>query len=254
MEQRDPNYPGRLKACEERLGYHFRHPELLALALTHASDKPGRAEPEAEGTRENVSGPAPVEMLDNERLEFLGDSVLGMVVCEDLFLSHPHATEGELTNVKSVVVSRDVLARISDELGIPEFMSVGKGMTTYVRLPESLRANVFEAVIAAVYLDGGWEEVRRFVLRHVRKHIEMVEEDRHRKNYKSTLQQYSQREFGAAPTYKVIRAEGPDHIKEFEVVAVIGNKRYAAGRGKSKKDAEQEAARATLLMLGAREE
>ena len=172
-----------------------------------------------------------------------------MVVCDELFHSYPEANEGDLTNVKSVVVSRPVLAKISDDLGIAEFMSLGKGMTTYDRLPESLRANVFEAVVAAIYLDGGLVEARTFVLAHVRRHIDLVEKDQHRKNYKSKLQQYTQREFSITPAYRVISEEGPDHIKEFEIIAVIGTKEYATGRGKSKKDAEQEAARATLLML-----
>lgn len=240
----------RLEACERCLGYHFKNRELLVLALTHASDKVGHTETPAEEMPEDETS---AEALDNERLEFLGDSVLGMVVCEELFHSYPQSTEGELTNVKSVVVSRGVLARLSDEMGIPEFLSLGKGMTTYARLPESLRANVFEAVIAAIYLDSGLEAARRFVLTHVRKHIKMVERDQHRKNYKSTLQQYAQREFSITPTYRVISEEGPDHIKEFEVVAVIGDEEYATGRGKSKKDAEQEAARRTLRMLVADE-
>jgi ribonuclease-3 len=237
----------RLHVCEARIGYTFRDPQLLALALTHASDKAGRLDLELEN-----DDPEPVhdaEPLDNERLEFLGDSVLGMVVCDELFHRYPHAAEGELTNVKSVVVSRRTLARLSDAIGIPEFMSLGKGMTTYERLPESLRANVFEAVVAAIYLDGGLDEARRFVLKHIGEQIRRVERDEHRRNYKSVLQQYTQREFSATPTYRVIREEGPDHIKEFEIVAVIGERQYATGRGKSKKDAEQEAARATLRML-----
>ena len=241
----------RLEACEARIGYHFKNPRLLALALTHASDKAGRVEASARDSDEGPAGALSGEPVDNERLEFLGDAVLGMMVCEELFHTYPESTEGELTHVKSVVVSGGVLARISDRLGIPEFMSLGKGMTTYKRLPSSLRANVFEAVLAAVYLDGGFEAARRFALTHIRRHIELVEKDRHRKNYKSILQQYAQREFSITPTYRVIREEGPDHVKEFEVAAVIGEKTYASGRGKSKKDAEQEAARATLNMLNA---
>jgi ribonuclease-3 len=248
VEQRNED-AARLDGCEKRLEYHFRNRDLLALALTHASDKSARTETPPEGTTEAVS-PAPLrEYLDNERLEFLGDSVLGMIVCEELFHSYPQSTEGELTNVKSVVVSRPVLARLSDELGLPEFLSLGKGMTSYGRLPESMRANVFEAVIAAIYLDGGIEEARRFVLTHIRKQIQLVENDQHVKNYKSSLQQYSQREFGITPRYRVTSEAGPDHVKEFEVVAIIGDRPCAAGRGKSKKDAEQESARRTLEML-----
>lgn len=235
----------RLEACEDGLGYHFNDRNLLVLALTHASDKAGRMPSPLE--EEDVHAAA--RLVDNERLEFLGDAILGIIVCEELFHAYPDMTEGELTNVKSVVVSGPVLARVSDEMGIPRFLALGKGMTTYGRLPQSLRANVFEAVVAAIYLDGGLDAARRFILSHVRKHIHMVEQDQHRKNYKSILQQYAQREFSSTPTYRVMNEEGPDHIKEFEVVAVIGRTEYASGRGKSKKDAEQQAARATLEVL-----
>jgi ribonuclease-3 len=172
-----------------------------------------------------------------------------MIVCEELFHTYPQSNEGDLTNVKSVVVSRPVLARLSDELGIPEFLSLGKGMASYGRLPESMRANVFEAVVAAIYLDGGIEEARRFVLAHIRGEIDLVENGQHSKNYKSNLQQYSQREFGITPRYRVASEAGPDHVKEFKVVTIIGDRTYATGRGKSKKDAEQESARRTLEML-----
>ena len=249
MEHNDED-AARLEACEKRLGYRFKNRDHLVLALTHASDKAGRT-PFPTEEPDGDAGSSTAELVDNERLEFLGDAVLGVIVCEELFHAYPDMTEGELTNVKSVVVSGPVLARMSDELGIPQYMSLGKGMTTYARLPQSLRGNVFEAVVAAIYLDGGLDAARRFVLAHVRKHIQLVERDEHRKNYKSRLQQYAQREFSTTPTYRVIREEGPDHIKEFEVVALIGDRRYATGRGKSKKDAEQRAARGTLKILEA---
>jgi ribonuclease-3 len=241
----------RLSSCEEHLGYRFRNRRLLALALTHSSDKATHIEAAAELAASPEAGvpAAPLELVDNERLEFFGDSILGMIVCEELFRRFPEATEGDLTNIKSVVVSRPILAKISDRLGIAEFMSLGKGMTTYSKLPESLRANVFEAVVAAMYIDGGLDPVRQFVLAHQRPLIEQVEQDQHRANYKSTLQQYTQHEFGITPTYRVISEEGPDHIKMFEVVAIVGERECAAGRGKSKKDAEQEAAKNTLDLL-----
>ena len=241
----------RLNACETQIGYRFNDRDLLALALTHASEKAGRTgiELSDEEPSERAEGvPAPTS-LDNERLEFLGDSVLGMVVCEELFHTYPEATEGELTNIKSVLVSRSVLSRISDDLHIPDCMALGKGMSSYEQLPESLRANVFEAVVAAIYLDGGIETAREFILRHMQEHVQLIENNRHRRNHKSMLQQYAQRDFNITPTYRIIAEEGPDHVKEFEVVAIIGNVEYAHGRGKSKKDAEQQAAGRTLKML-----
>lgn len=245
------NDDDRLQTCEQCLDYHFEDRDLLALALTHASDKAGRTDLSG-----NASAPPSVSaaLADNERLEFLGDAILGMVICETLFERYPNWSEGDLTNVKSVVVSRDILAKMSDELGLAGFMSLGKGMTTQSRLPKSLRANVFEAVVAAIHLDGGLEAARAFIIRNVAEHIKRIEKNEYRKNYKSTLQQYAQREFSITPTYRVINEQGPDHIKEFEVVAIIGDKEYAAGRGKSKKDAEREAAEHTLRKLKEEEE
>jgi ribonuclease III len=236
----------RLLACEERIRYRFKNRALLALALTHSSEKATRIEAAAEhGPRAGE----PVDLVDNERLEFLGDSVLGMIVCEELFRLYPASNEGDLTGIKSVVVSRPALAEFSDAMGIPEFMALGKGMASVARMPESLRANVFEALVAAMYLDGGLEPVREFVLRHERPMIRQVEHDQHHANWKSTLQQYAQRELGATPTYRVLSEEGPDHVKQFAVAAMLGEREYATGRGKSKKDAEQEAAKNTMEML-----
>lgn len=224
----------RLDACQELIGYRFADPGLLRLALTHSSDK---------NSSENSA------LLDNERLEFLGDAVLGMIVCEKLFADYPDFSEGELTAVKSVVVSRAVLASVSTELGLPDFMSLGKGLARNKRLPKSLRANIFEAVLGAIYLDGGLDAARAFVLEHLNEQIKLVEHDQHQKNFKSLLQDYAQKRMGHTPTYRVIAEEGPDHIKEFEVVALIGRTEYARGKGKSKKDAEQHAAQNTFLLL-----
>jgi ribonuclease-3 len=219
-----------LKECQEALGYQFARPELLALSLTHASRK----------TRDIPS---------NERLEFLGDAVLGMVISEYLFGAHPGLAEGEMTQIKSVVVSRPTIAAESDRLGLWRFLSVGKGMAALEEVPVSLLANVFEAVIGAIYLDGGIEVARDFILHNLRNQIELVENDQHRKNYKSMLQEFAQREFGALPTYEVLEEEGPDHMKSFLVVTVVGSKKYESAWGRSKKEAEQNAAKATLRLL-----
>jgi ribonuclease-3 len=219
-----------LKECQEALGYQFTKPELLALSLTHASRKTE-------------------DIPSNERLEFLGDAVLGMIISEYLFQTHPDLNEGDMTQIKSVVVSRPTIAVESERLGLWRFVSVGKGMASLEELPVSLLANVFEAVIGAIYLDGGLQAARDFILRNLSSQIELVEDDRHRKNYKSMLQELSQREFGALPTYQVLKEEGPDHMKSFLVVTVIGGKRYESAWGRSKKEAEQNAAMATLRLL-----
>jgi ribonuclease-3 len=220
----------RARSCEGNIGYRFRDPSLLLQALTHSSIK----------TPDNPS---------NERLEFLGDSVLGLIMTEFLYNFFQDHSEGDLTQIKSVVVSTSVLARESERLSLDQHYSVGKGVTRKRKLPTSLLANVFEAVVAAIYKDSGLETARRFVLRNLYHQVLAVAENRHKRNYKSILQQWAQKELNITPTYKVVGERGPDHLKSFEVVAVVGKKRYRAGTGRSKKEAEQVAARETLRML-----
>lgn len=221
-----------LALCEERIGYRFEDRSLLYQALTHSSIK-------------TFTKPS------NERLEFLGDSVLGLVMTEFLFNFFREQDEGTLTQIKSVVVSTDVLAKASERLGMGELFNVGKGVSRKRRLPRSLLANVFEAVVAAIYKDGGLEAARRFVLRNIYHEVLAVADDRHQRNYKSLLQQWVQKELNLTPTYRVISEKGPDHHKQFQVVAVVGKQRYAVGAGRSKKEAEQLAARQTLETLQA---
>lgn len=219
-----------LRECEEQIGYHFKNPRLLLQALTHASAQ-SRGFP------------------SNERLEFLGDSVLGLAVSEFLYNFLEGCDEGELTQIKSFVVSTNVLAAESRRLGLDRFYWVGKGVGKRSDLPVSLLANVFEAVVAALYLEGGMEAARRFVVRNLFHQILAVCDNRHDKNYKSLLQQYVQRELGVTPSYRVLRESGPDHRKCFEVAAMVGSTRYGHGVGKSKKEAEQAAAREALETL-----
>jgi ribonuclease-3 len=220
----------RLGLCEDRIGYRFRDQRFLFQALTHSSIKS-------------------FDTPSNERLEFLGDSVLGLVMTEFLYNFFQDQDEGALTQIKSVVVSTAVLAKESQRLGLDELYNVGKGVLRKRHLPQSLLANVFEAVVAAIYKDGGLEAARRFVLRNVYHEVLAVAEDRHHKNYKSLLQQWAQKELGQTPTYKVVSERGPDHFKSFEVVAVVGRQKYGIGSGRSKKEAEQHAARETLERL-----
>ena len=224
----------RLTECQELIHYRFTDPELLRLALTHSSDK---------------SSLPDHPTLDNERLEFLGDAVLGTVVCEKLFSDYPGFSEGELTAIKSVVVSRSTLARVSSALGLPRFMWLGKGLGGHEHLPHSLCANIFEAIVGALYLDGGLDVARAFIVEHLSNQIKLVESNQHQRNFKSLLQHYAQKKLGITPTYRVVAEEGPDHVKQFQVIAVIGATEYATGKGKSKKDAEQQAAENTYRTL-----
>lgn len=224
-----------LEECQASLEYRFHDTQLLKTALTHSSKKSDSID-------------------SNERLEFLGDAVLGFIISEHIFKHHPRSTEGDMTRIKSVVVSRRVLAEVSEHLRLGNFMRLGKGIgaaegVQKKSLPVSLLANVFEAIIGAIYLDGGIDAARRFILRHLADKISKVEMGQHEVNFKSLLQQYAQRELGGTPTYSVIKEEGPDHFKQFYVVAIVNGKAYASACGRSKKEAEQHAAELTLRSL-----
>ncbi len=219
-----------LKEVQAKLGYTFKDASLLVQALTHASSN-------ANGT------------LDNERLEFLGDAIVGMVVCEYLYRTYPQHSEGRLTKMKSAIVSRSALGRVAKALGLTDYIIVGPGMAKRRHLPNSLYANVFEALIAAVFLDGALSEAQKVIMDLLADEISAAEGDKKYKNFKSALQHYTQREMQMTPTYKVLREEGPDHLKFFEVVAVINEVEYASGWGRNKKEAEQRAAEETLKAL-----
>ncbi len=183
-----------LARCQRRVGYFFRDPAVLRAALTHASGAEHR-------------------LASNERLEFLGDAILGFVVCEMLFHQFPQYLEGELTKIKSVVVSRQTCAKISEALGLQEFLVLGKGMTTTPTVPPSVLADVFESLVAAIYLDGGHDAARQFINTYIGPEVELAAAGELGGNYKSLLQQFAQREFGSTPTYHLLDEKGPDHSK-----------------------------------------
>lgn len=212
------------------LGYTFHDPLVLEKALTHTSCR----------LENNFS---------NERLEFLGDAVLGMIISDYLYKSMPQCSEGDLTKIKSVVVSQTTLAAVSVEAHLRDFLLVGKGLNDRNYLPKSLLANVFEAVIAAIYLDGGIDAAYHFTIKYLKKEIELVSKNQHDRNYKSMLQHYSQKEYGITPNYRVLQQLGPDHGKSFEIIVSIKDNEYGKGWGKSKKEAEQTAAKETLKII-----
>jgi ribonuclease-3 len=219
-----------LDRCERRIGYVFHDKAMLTAALTHASGAQHR-------------------LASNERLEFLGDAILGAVVCELLFVQYPDYLEGDLTKIKSVVVSRQTCAKISEALGLQEFLILGKGMTTHPQVPPSLLADVFESLAAAIYLDGGDAGARDFITRFIGPEIELAAAGELGGNYKSLLQQMAQRENGSTPTYLLLDEKGPDHSKCFKISAQIGRNQYQPAWGRNKKEAEQRAARNALAEL-----
>lgn len=223
---------GTIEEFESLTGLQFGDPDLLRVALTHSSAR----------------GP---ETPCNERLEFLGDSVLGLVIAEELFRRFPAYTEGDLTLVKSEVVSSRALARAGRKMGFERFVTVGKGLDRQRGLPPSLVAGVMEALIGAIFLDRGTEAARAFILKSLGATIEHVLATRHRRNFKSLLQNLSQKRFGVTPLYRVVGETGPDHGKTFEVEALIGPRRFPVARGRSKKEAEQAAAEEAMSILAA---
>jgi ribonuclease-3 len=214
-----------------RLGHRFANPALGLQALTHSSAK-------------DKDSPC------NERLEFLGDAILGHVVSEHLFHHFPGYEEGDLSTLKSVIVSAPTLAKKAQELGLDRVVILGRGLREKHSLPRSILANVFEALIAAVYLDGGFEAARSFILSSLRDTVDAVLKDEHEKNYKSLLQDYAQRSRATIPAYKVMKEEGPDHKKMFQVVVELAGTQYGPAWGANKKEAEQRAARKALQVLG----
>lgn len=213
------------------LGYTFRNPQLLVEALTHASSADHR-------------------LKSNERMEFLGDAVLGFVVSEFLYQRFPTYEEGDLTKLKSAAVSRKVCAQVSEVLDLGSVLSVGKGMSSQRRrLPGSIAAAVLEAVIAAIYFDGGLEPARVFILRHFGPVIEELDLTTHQHNFKSVLQQHAQKSMTGNPNYVLLDEKGPDHAKCFEVCVEIAGRRFGAAWANSKKEAEQVAALRALQDL-----
>lgn len=220
----------RLDLCQQRISYRFKNVELLRSALTHASGAANR-------------------LASNERLEFLGDAILGFCICECLFQVHTEFLEGELTQIKSAVVSRRVCARVSHALKLEECLILGRGLSQGLGVPRSLLSDVYEAIIAAIYLDGGLEAAREFIQRTIAEELRGAVDGHSIGNYKSSLQQISQRDHGGQPIYRLLSETGPDHRKMFQIAVEIKKKKYTPAWGRTKKDAEQRAAGNALAEL-----
>ena len=216
-------------ASMRSLPHVFRDPSLLELALTHASIGSGE---------------------DNERLEFLGDAVLALIVTEELYRVVPVLDEGAMTELKAWVVSRKVLASVARSLELPEHARVGQGLKD--RTPtSSMLANLYEAVLGAVFLDGGLEAAQRFVRSTLQSPLERVRMQRGAPNEKQTLQRLAQQETGAPPSYVLLAERGHAHAKAFLVAAEIAERRFPSAWGRTLKEAERWAAHEALLVLEA---
>jgi ribonuclease-3 len=220
---------------EENLRYHFKDKTVLIEALTHRSfyhENPDKADGY------------------NERLEFLGDSVLGFVVVEYLFLSDKRLTEAVMAKTKSYLVKESVLSEIAYAISLGECLRLGKGEeATGGRTKKSLLADAVEAVLGAVYLDGGYEKARELILRLFNEKIEKVMSSGEFHDFKTELQEKTQMLFGTIPDYRLIRQEGAEHRKTFTIEVYIAGEMFGTGGGKSKKEAEICAAREALRKL-----
>jgi ribonuclease III len=225
-----------LEDFAQHFGVRFRDPALLKLALTHRSYL-------------HVTGRGPRE--SNERLEFLGDSVLGLVTSEHLYRKHPTEHEGQLTKTKSLLVSKAILSRRALAMGLGRFVFMSHSeVESGGRQRLSILADAFESVVGAIYLDQGFEAAREWLDRWLLRDARIITADKRHTNYKSHLQEYVQSTFRTHPVYRIRSAMGPDHSKMFMVEVMVGRRVLGEGRGKNKKEAEQAAARDALERAG----
>ncbi|NLX52905.1 MAG: ribonuclease III [Deltaproteobacteria bacterium] len=217
-----------LGALQERLGYVFRRPELLSTALTH---------------RSYVNENPQEEIQDNERLEFLGDAVLGLCVSDLLMKKHADFDEGTLSKIRSLLVNEKPLADLAAGLGLGQRLLLGRGEEhSGGRTKDSLLANAFEAVIAAIYLDAGFSRTKTVLKKLMAPLLGDETLTAHSFDYKTALQELCQKRYKAAPVYTLLSESGPDHDKTFEVEVIAASGLKESGRGKSKKDAQKQAA------------
>ncbi|MEI7672384.1 MAG: ribonuclease III [Deltaproteobacteria bacterium] len=225
-----------LTALEDQLGWYFADIALLDNALTH---------------RSFVNENAALACQDNERLEFLGDAVLELTVSDMLMRKFPGHSEGQLSKLRASVVNEQPLAELSRRFGIGERLLLGKGEEcSGGRMKSSLLANAFESVIAAMYQDGGFDRTAAFIARLFEPLIEKGDLSTIYKDYKTAAQEMCQILFREVPRYTVISETGPDHDKRFETNLMIGERVISTGAGRSKKEAEQQAARIAMEKLG----
>ncbi|WP_456480525.1 ribonuclease III [Nautilia sp.] len=218
-----------ISELEKSLGYQFRNEKLITEALTHRSYK---------------------KDVNNERLEFLGDAVMDLIVGEYLFHLFPKAEEGTLSKLRAALVNEDSFTRLAKRLDLGKYLYLSPAEeNNNGREKPSILSSAFEAVMGAVYLESGFEKVKDVALKLLKKEFPVITPEELLKDYKTTLQEITQAHFGVVPEYRLISASGPDHKKEFEIGVFIQDKEYARAKGKSKKTAQQEGARLTIEML-----
>ncbi len=218
-----------IETLENTLGYKFKDEKLIIEALTHKSYK---------------------QPYDNERLEFLGDAVLDLIVGEYLYTKFSSSAEGNLSKIRASLVNEAGFDKLARALKLGEYIFLSNAEENNGgREKSSLLSNAFEAVMGAIYLESGLEVVQAIAIKLIEGNHEDISLDSLFRDFKTTLQELTQARFGMTPEYKVVASRGPDHLKEFEVAVIIEEKEYARAIGKSKKIAQQEAAKVAIDLL-----
>lgn len=226
------------EALEQIIGINFHNPDLLLLALTH---------------RSYIYETAGEGKASNERLEFLGDSILAMISADFLYCTYPHLNEGELSDARAMLVRTETLANFAQEIQLSNFLLMGKGEYVTGGGPR-VQASAFEALLAAIYLDQGLDQVRQFLLPRLTPLAERIISKRLFKDNKSRFQELAQAHDSITPAYRLINQEGPSHNREFTVEVLLGEQVVGRGQGRNKQTAAQAAARAALIERGWLEE
>src|SRR3989338_3657811 len=222
------------KPFEKKLGLNFKNKDLLTQAFAHRSY-----------LNENPD----FNLEHNERLEFLGDAVLELIITEHLYKKYPDKAEGDLTNWRAALVNAKMLTSVAEELGFNDFLLLSRGETKELgKARQYILANTFEAFIGAVYLDAGYEAADRFISKYLLPKLPNIISNRLYKDAKSQFQEEAQEKVGVTPAYKVVKEWGPDHKKKFTVGVFLRNEQVAEGEGYSKQEAEEEAAKTALLV------
>jgi len=218
-----------ISKLEKSLGYQFKNEKLITEALTHRSYK---------------------KEFNNERLEFLGDAVMDLIVGEYLFKLLPKAEEGILSKLRAALVNEDSFTKLAKRINLGEFLFLSPAEeNNNGREKPSILSSAFEAIMGAIYLESGFEKAKEVALKLLEKEYPVITPEELLKDYKTTLQEITQAHFGVVPEYRLISTTGPDHKKEFEIGVFIHDKEYARAKGKSKKTAQQEGARLTIEKL-----
>ncbi len=232
----NPAMPANENSLEELLGYRFRNKDFLTLALTHSS------------YAHEISGSSLTAC--NERLEFLGAAVLGLVITHYLYQQYPELSEGKLSAMKSRLVSGGVLGKVAKSLNLGKYLLLGKGEERLGgRLRKSMVARTLEAIVGAIFLDGGLEKSQSFLLKFLELELVGIQRGMEQYDYKSQLQKITQNLYGVVPVYAMVSQTGPDHGRVFRVRATVKELFFAVARGTSKKSAEQRAARLVLRKI-----